>query len=213
MARFVNRVGNVYGKLTVVGLYSKASRVNNQKTKWTCVCECGDIANYSSSNLVTGNSTCCLNCRAEKQVTHGNARRDKNSKTYRSWQHMKSRCTNTGNEFYSHYGGRGIKVCDRWLESFENFLEDMGDRPEGMTLDRIDVNGNYDPNNCRWATRSEQSFNKRRSEFCGIYYRKDTRKWSAYINKNGVRHNLGCFDSKETAQQTRLNFENKWEEI
>jgi hypothetical protein len=82
-------------------------------------------------------------------------------KTYRCWQDMKQRCYNTNAQQYKNYGQRGIVVCDRWLAGFEFFFEDMGERPEGMSLDRINTNGNYEPSNCRWATLLEQNNNKR----------------------------------------------------
>ena len=85
----------------------------------------------------------------------------KNNPTYNSWQAMKARCCKPSSPDYSRYGGRGITVCDRWLNSYQSFLEDMGERPLGLTLDRIDTNGNYQPDNCRWANNSQQMLSRR----------------------------------------------------
>lgn len=185
------------------------------KTMWSCVCDCGNVSTYSSSNLVTGNSTKCINCRVENQVVHEHARRGKESGEYRTYQSMLQRCYNKDNDNYPQYGGRGIKICDEWLGEFGfiNFLRDMGSRPNNTSIDRIEVNGDYTPENCRWVGRSIQSYNKRKKVDNGVYFRKDTNKWSAYINKDRKRYNLGCFDSKEDAILARQHYDNIYNTI
>ena len=119
----------------------------------------------NGSDLQRGNNISCGCVKAARigslNYKHGAASKGDLTGAYRSWRTMKDRCYNEShNRFYA-YGARGISVCDRWRDSFENFLADMGERPEGMSLDRINVNGDYTPENCRWASTVEQSRNKR----------------------------------------------------
>lgn len=129
--------------------------------------------------------------------------RERHKTEYWCWVGMKQRCQNQRKKAFKNYGGRGIKVCDRWLV-FENFLSDMGIRPTGCSLDRIDVNGDYDPSNCRWATASQQNRNKRdhlRPDI-GVYRRADG-FYNATIKVEGRKIHLGSFASKESAIAAR----------
>ncbi len=129
---------------------------------WHCRCVCGKEVITSGSDLRSGHSkSCgCLRFRTASNLQHGHNRAGKPSRTYQSWRTMKARCANPTEINWHRYGGRGITVCDRW-QKFENFLEDMGERPADRTLDRIDPDGNYELSNCRWATLKEQRANRR----------------------------------------------------
>lgn len=141
--------GDKFGKLTVLGRLALPGKV-----KYECRCDCGNQIFVRSDHLLSGATQSC-GCLKEK--TSGWYK----TATYASWTSMRQRCTNSKASKFSNYGGRGIKICDRWLESFENFLADMGERPAGKTLDRCENNGNYEPGNCKWSTPKEQARNRR----------------------------------------------------
>lgn len=149
--------GDVYGRLLVVA--ETAERKHDERV-FLCRCECGAEKAVKGSYLRNGTTKSC-GClhREGTHRTHGHTA-GCDSPTYRTWLSMRSRCKYPSSANYKWYGGRGITVCDRW-HAFENFLSDMGERPEGMTLDRIDPDGDYEPSNCRWATAKEQRSNQR----------------------------------------------------
>lgn len=153
--------GQVFGYLTVLCKTSNYLTF----TRWLCRCVCGKEVIAQTRHLRGGEVKSC-GCKSnEMRSLNGNAtHRMSDTPTYKTWKMMWQRCTNPTYDKYDYYGGRGIKVCERWKE-FENFLEDMGERPEGKTLDRIDSDGDYEKSNCRWATREEQVDNRRNNVY------------------------------------------------
>lgn len=160
---FIDLTGRVFGRLTVIERAHSRGKI----IYWRCRCQCGAEREIYGGSLRRGRTlSCgCLNAENRRRLdnkyrSHGQTR----SKTYKSWAAMRGRCYRKKNKDYWRYGARGVTVCQRWRESFENFLADMGERPDGCTLDRYpDRNSNYEPGNCRWATLEEQVNNRRTS--------------------------------------------------
>ncbi|QGZ66339.1 hypothetical protein [Paraburkholderia acidisoli] len=153
-------IGEKFNRLTVLG--DAPYHTSNKNRRVFARCECGTVRDYVLSEVRLGKTkSCgCIQREGECYRTHGHTKGRKFSPEYHSWSSMMTRCANPKSWKYADYGGRGIVVCDRWY-SFESFLADMGARPRGATLEREDVNGNYEPGNCTWATRERQSNNKR----------------------------------------------------
>jgi hypothetical protein len=159
--KIINLLGQKFGKLTVVR-FAGRNHGKSRNVSWECLCDCGNTTVTSSGHLRSGNTESC-GC-GKGKFTHGQSRVNDGVGTpeYETWRHMISRCNSVSCTGYENYGGRGIKVCDRWLESFENFLADMGEKPSPKhSIDRINNDGNYEPSNCRWATKQEQDTNRR----------------------------------------------------
>lgn len=196
--------GNKYNGLTVI------ERVPNKgkSIMWLCKCECGNKTIVKGSHLKDGHTSSCGCKLIELMTTHG--LRKNNKSEYGTWIAMKQRCNNKIKDSYANYGGRGIKVCERWENSFENFLSDMGKRPLNSTIDRIDNNKGYYPENCRWSTDLEQNRNMRKTKRSktgvrGVY---DVgNKYKVMISVENKNIFVGYYKSKKEAELARKNAE------
>jgi hypothetical protein len=202
MSRKLDITGQRFGLLVVV--QASPLRQSNGGCMWDCICDCGKTTTTAQWNLKNGGTKSCGCLKAHNNFRHGKAA----TGMYDSWVSMIQRCTNPNSPAFEKYGKCGISVCERWLSSFKNFLEDMGERPEGTSIDRIDPTGNYEPSNCRWANKTEQMYNQNlrnnnTSGKSGVYFREDRNKWYARISKERKHYHLGHFDTFEEAVAAR----------
>jgi len=161
-------VGKKFGRLTVLRLSEKTV----SGTKWVCACDCGKNTSVTTSKLKSGGTKSC-GCLASEMLSrrnfkHGHTAGNKFTPEYHSWASMITRCYNQKSKSYKSHGAKGVGVCDRWRNSFENFIADMGPRPPGHSLDRICNTGSYTPKNCRWATGVVQARNRSSTLFVTV---------------------------------------------
>lgn len=164
MEKYVDLTGKRFGRLVVL---ERNGSNNKRITIWKCLCDCGNITSVIGTSLRRGATRSCGCLCREKVVQSHITHNLTHSRIYSIYHAMRSRCTNPNNEAYANYGGRGIRVCEEWLDSFENFRDwaFSNGYKDDLTVDRIDNNGNYEPSNCRWITNAEQQKNKRTSRY------------------------------------------------
>jgi len=184
VGRLIDLTGQRFGRLIVL---EKTIKRKNRNVVWKCLCDCGVIIFVRSDSLKSGITKSC-GCFNKDRLKESNYKHGMHkTKIYKIWQTMMQRCYNQNNSAYHNYGGRGIKVCKRWHD-FNNFYADLGDPEVGYSLDRIDNNGDYTPENCRWATRKEQARNRRSNKF--LKYNGKIICLSEALEENGVKHDV-----------------------
>lgn len=193
MPSFRDFTGQRLGRLIPVSFEKKGNRIY-----WLCQCDCGNTKYINSRALGRREgptrSCGCINSgfksfspiKRRINYKHGQTIGGIRSSTYKSWQDMKARCYNENNKKYPDYGGRGISVCDRWLESFNNFFEDMGTKPKSFELDRVNNNSGYFPENCQWASRRDQVNNRRNTLI--VMYNGENMPLSKAVRLSGINY-------------------------
>lgn len=185
MPKLIDLTGQRFDRLVVI---ERADVNKGRKPAWTCLCDCGQTLETTGDSLKSGATRSCGCYRREtsSELCKSRSKHDDTRSTeWYVWQGIRQRCQNSRSRDYSHYGERGIKVCDRW-QSYESFLADMGRRPSSKhSLDRIDVDGDYEPSNCRWATQREQQNNRRNNRL--IEWQGETRTASEWARELGIK--------------------------
>lgn len=183
---YIDLTNKRFGNLIVIKRDETAPKGKGKCAVWECQCDCGNRCFYKTYELKNGTRAACPECRKKlidysTRTKHGERR----TRLYRIWEHIKGRCQNPNNDMYKYYGGRGIKVCEEWQEfiPFRDWAL-ANDYQEELTIDRIDFNGNYEPSNCRWATRKEQANN--RSTNCFLEYNGETKTFQQWSEITGI---------------------------
>jgi hypothetical protein len=199
-----DRTGTRFGRLVAIRIAEKREYAFGNRYAWLCKCDCGNETSVLSADIQSGHTKSCGCYRDELAVTHGKTK----TVEYRVWANMLNRCRDPGSENFANYGARGVSVCARWHD-FECFLADMGKRPAPrLSIERRDNDGNYEPGNCRWATRSEQGYNRRmhsnnKSGVTGVFWDTTRDKWVAWIQVAQQTKWVGAFDTITDAAKAR----------
>lgn len=221
MGKFIDLTGKRFGKLIAL---KKVGIKRNCESIWLCKCDCGNISNVEGANLRRGHTKSCGCSKKEYQSQSLTKIKNANKRLCRIFYEMKDRCLNYKLKYYKNYGGRGIKICNEWLDkkngriNFYNWAMQNG-YTDNLTLDRIDNNGNYEPNNCRWVTRKEQQNNRRNNRY--ITYKGETyimKQWSEIFNikystiktriNDGLPEEL-CFYPGKITRKIRKEYEDE----
>jgi len=211
MPKLLDLVGQDFNRLTVI-VRCPENRQNNPT--WICLCDCGEYIIVTGNSLRSKNTKSCgclpREILANRNLSHGMTK----TKEHKTWKRMRQRCLNKNNPDFKYYGGRGIIICKRW-DKFENFYEDMGRCPKGLTLERSQNNLGYSKENCYWASRTTQSRNRRlmgnnTTGIDGVYFSKREKKYKVRIGAANKRYNIGTFQTLEQAAEARLKAEQKY---